>query len=98
MSAGEPREVPPAEPAQPSQPPHGVPLPGSQPDIPAPVREPAAPPAPQELPGRTPDEMPPRGPSGPRTPYPATDAGIDERPGSEPDVVGPGAALPQGAM
>jgi hypothetical protein len=38
------------------------------------------------LPGNTPDELPLRGPEGPRTPSAATDAGIADLPGSVPDL------------
>jgi hypothetical protein len=38
------------------------------------VREPGSPAPPDELPGRMPEEIPSRGPNGPLTPNPATDA------------------------
>jgi hypothetical protein len=50
------------------------------------MHDPAEPSSPQELPGKLPDELPVRGPAGPRTPYPATDPDITDLPGSEPDV------------
>ena len=79
-------------PGKPTEPPQEEPPGNPRPEIPPPVQEPGAPPQPQELPGRTPDELPVRGPQGPRTPYPATDAGIiSDLPGSEPDVL-PGIA------
>lgn len=46
-------------------------------------------PTPGDLPPPSqPDELPDIGPTGPRTPYPVNDPGIDEPggPGSEPDV------------
>jgi hypothetical protein len=49
------------------------------------MQDPGEPPMPEELPRRMPDELPVRGPQGPRTPYP-TDAGIAGLPGSEPDL------------
>jgi hypothetical protein len=84
----EPPEIPPATPGQPTEPPQEEPPGNPRPEIPPPVQEPGAPPQPQELPGRAPDEVPVRGPQGPRTPYPATDAGITGLPGSEPDDSG----------
>ncbi len=42
------------------------------------MREPGQPPQPQELPGKTPDELPVRGPNGPRAPNPATDMGAEQ--------------------
>jgi hypothetical protein len=50
------------------------------------MQDPGDPPRPEELPGKTPDELPVRGPEGPRTPSPATDAGIADLPGSMPDL------------
>jgi hypothetical protein len=38
------------------------------------MREPGESPRPEELPGKMPDELPVRGPQGPVTPNPATDA------------------------
>jgi hypothetical protein len=66
--------------------------------MPPPMREPGEAPSPEELPGKTPDELPVRGPQGPRTPYPATDAGITDLPGSEPDLNPGGSELPPGTM
>jgi hypothetical protein len=79
----EPPEIPPATPGNPSEPPPESPPGSPQPEIPPPVHEPGEPPQPDELPGRTPDELPVRGPQGPRTPSPATDAGITDLPGPE---------------
>ncbi|WP_246791422.1 hypothetical protein [Bradyrhizobium commune] len=70
----EPPEIPPATPGTPTEPPPGIPPGNPQPDIAPPVREPGSPPRPDELPGHTPEEIPSRGPSGPLTPNPATDA------------------------
>ena len=40
------------------------------------------------MPPLPPDEAPDIGPTGPRTPYPVNDPGIDEPgPGSEPDIL-----------
>ena len=62
------------------------------------MRDPGEPPRPEELPGNTPDELPVRGPDGPRGPSPATDTGIDNLPRSEPNL-NPGAPnMPQGTM
>ncbi len=62
------------------------------------MRDPGESPRPEELPGRMPDELPVRGPDGPRTPSPATDAGIADLPGAEPDL-NPGVAdMPRGTM
>src|SRR5712672_1991215 len=69
----EPPEIPPATPGNPTEQPPEEPPGNPRPEIPPPVHEPGAPPQPQELPGRTPEELPVRGPQGPRTPYPATD-------------------------
>ncbi len=55
-------------------------------------------PTPGEIPPPAgPDEVPDIGPTGPRTPYPIDDPGIDEPigPGSEPDVF-PGAPTDPG--
>src|SRR3954447_18731932 len=72
----EPPEIPPVTPGNPTEPPQEEPPGNPRPEIPPPVQEPGAPPQPQELPGRAPDELPVRGPQGPRTPNPATDAGF----------------------
>jgi hypothetical protein len=69
----EPPEIPPATPGAPDEPPPEMPPANPQPDIAPPVREPGESPRPDELPGHRPDEIPPRGPVGPRTPNPATD-------------------------
>jgi hypothetical protein len=50
------------------------------------MQDPGEPPRPEELPGNTPDELPLRGPEGPRTPSAATDAGIADLPGSLQDL------------
>jgi len=70
----EPPEIPPATPGNPAEPPPEAPPGSPRPEVPPPVREPGEPPRPEELPGKMPDEMPVRGPQGPRTPSPATDA------------------------
>jgi len=77
----EPPEIPPATPGNPTEPPLETPPGDPRPEVPPPMHEPGEPPQPQELPGSTPDELPVRGP----TSYPATDAGISDLPGSEPD-------------
>src|SRR5436309_12718295 len=69
----EPPEIPPATPGQPTEPPPESPPGSPRPEVPPPLREPGQPPQPQELPGKMPDELPIRGPNGPRTPNPATD-------------------------
>jgi len=62
------------------------------------MQDPGEPPRPEELPGNTPDELPVRGPDGPRGPSPATDAWISDLPRSEPNL-NPGAPnMPQGTM
>ena len=71
----EPPEIPPATPGQPTEPPPESPPGNPRPEVPPPLREPGQPPQPQELPGKMPDELPIRGPNGPRTPNPATDQG-----------------------
>ena len=91
-----PTEIPQNNPGGPTEPPMESPPGNPNPEVPPPMQEPGAPPQPQELPGKTPDEMPTRGPSTPTTPNPATDDGdiddgglgngIDDLPGSEPDV------------
>jgi hypothetical protein len=68
----EPPEIPPPTPGTPTEPPREDPPGNPHPEAPPPMREPGAPPQPQELPGKMPDEIPPRGPSGPTTPNPAT--------------------------
>jgi catechol 2,3-dioxygenase-like lactoylglutathione lyase family enzyme len=69
----EPPEIPPATPGLPTEPLREEPPGNPRPEVPPPVREPGQPPQPQELPGKMPDELPVRGPNGPRTPNPATD-------------------------
>jgi hypothetical protein len=86
----DPQEYPPIKPGQPSEPPRESPPGNPQPEVPPPMREPGQPARPEELPGHMPDELPERGPGGPRTPSPATDAGDADLPGSESDV-NPGA-------
>jgi hypothetical protein len=71
----EPPEIPPATPGQPTEPPQESPPGRPRPEVPPPVREPGESPRPEELPGKTPEELPVRGPPGPGTPYPPTDAG-----------------------
>ena len=78
----DPIEDPPIKPGQPTEPPQEEPPGNPRPEIPPPMRDPGDPAPPQELPGRT--------------PYPVTDAGISDLPGSEPDVL-PG-ELPSGTM
>ena len=70
----EPPEIPPSTPGHPTEPPLEDPPAGPRPEVPAPVREPGEAPRLDELPGRMPEELPVRGPNGPRTPSPATDA------------------------
>jgi len=72
----DPQEDPPIKPGQPTEPPQEDPPGHPRPEIPPPVQDPGEPNEPQQLPGRTPDELPVRGPTGPRTPSPATDTGI----------------------
>ena len=94
----DPQEDPPIKPGQPSEPPLESPPGSPRPEVPPPMREPGEPPTPEELPGRMPDELPVRGPQGPLTPYSATDAGIADLPGCEPDL-NPGTPdMPQGTM
>ncbi len=91
----DPQEHPPIKPGQPSEPPQESPPGNPRPEVPPPMQEPGEPPRPEELPGRTPEGLPVRGPEGPRTLYPATDAGIADLPGSEPDL---NPVMPQGTM
>ena len=44
------------------------------------MQDPGEPARPEELPGNAPDELPVRGPGGPRGPPPATDTGIADLP------------------
>ena len=94
----DPQEDPPIKPGQPSEPPQESPPGNPRPEVPPPMQDPGEVPRPEELPGRTPDELPVRGPQGPRTPYPATDAGIDDLPGCEPDLNPGSSDMPQGTM
>jgi hypothetical protein len=82
----EPPEIPPATPGNPTEPPPESPPGSPRPEVPPPIQEPGEPRQPDELPGRIPEELPVRGPEGPRTPSPATDDGIGHLPGSEPDL------------
>jgi hypothetical protein len=70
----EPPEIPPSTPGHPIEPPPEDPPAGPRPEVPPPVHEPGEAPRPDELPGRMPEELPVRGPNGPLTPSPATDA------------------------
>ena len=74
----EPPEIPPATPGNPTEPPQESPPGGPRPEVPPPMQEPGEPPRPEELPGQMPEELPVRGPQGPTTPSPATDAGKAE--------------------
>ena len=94
----EPPEIPPATPGNPSEPPQESPPGSPLPEVPPPMQEPGEPPQPEELPGRMPEELPVRGPEGPRTPSPATDAGITGLPCSEPDLNPCQPDTPQGTM
>jgi hypothetical protein len=69
----EPPEIPPATPGNPAEPPQESPPGSPRPEVPPPVQEPGEPARPEELPGRVPEELPVRGPQGPRTPPPAAD-------------------------
>jgi hypothetical protein len=71
----DPPEIPPATPGTPAEPPQESPPGNPRPEIPPPVHEPGEPARPEELPGKIPDELPVRGPQGPRAPFPETDAG-----------------------
>jgi hypothetical protein len=94
----DPQEDPPIKPGQPSEPPQESPPGNPRPEVPPPMRDPGESPTPEELPERMPDELPVRGPQGPRTSYPATDAGTADLPGFQPDLI-PGAPdMPQGTM
>ena len=67
----DPQEDPPIKPGQPSEPPQESPPGNPRPEVPPPLQDPGEPPWPEELPGRTRDELPARGPQGPRSPYAA---------------------------
>lgn len=71
----EPPEIPPPTPGHPTEPPQESPPGNPRPEVPPPQRDPGEAPQPKELPGETPEELPIRGPNGPRTPNPATDHG-----------------------
>jgi hypothetical protein len=94
----DPQEDPPIKPGKPSEPPQESPPGNPRPEVPPPMRDPGEPPRPDELPGRMPDELPVRGPQGPHTPYPATDAGMTDLRGSGPDVIPGSPNMPQGTM
>jgi hypothetical protein len=94
----EPTEIPPATPGIPTEPPQESPPGNPQPEMPPPMREPGEAPRPEELPGKVPEELPVRGPQGPRTPYPATDVGTRDLPGSEPDLNPGEPEWPKGTM
>ena len=94
----EPPGIPPATPGNPTEPPQESPPGNPQPEVPSPMREPGEAPRPEELPGKMPEELPVRGPQGPSTPYPATDAGISDLPGSQPDLNPGGPEWPKGTM
>ena len=94
----EPQGDPPIKPGQPSEPPQESPPGSPRPEVPPPMQDPGEPARPEELPGNTPDELPVRGPDGPRGPSPATDTWIADLPRSEPNL-NPGAPdIPQGTM
>ena len=82
----EPPGIPPATPGNPTEPPQESPPGSPRPEVPPPMQEPGEPRQPEELPGQMPEELPVRGPDGPRTPSPATDGGITDLPGSKPDL------------
>src|ERR1700680_3178122 len=94
----EPPEIPPATPGHPTEPPPENPPGNPRPEVPPPMREPGEPPQPQELPGKMPDELPVRGPDGPTTPSPATDAVSSGLPGSQPNLHISASEMPQGTM
>jgi hypothetical protein len=94
----DPQEDPPIKPGQPSEPPRESPPGDPRPEIPPPMREPGQPPLPDELPGHMPDELPVRGPDGPHTPSPPTNASMTELSGE--DRIGSRAnqCMPRGTM
>lgn len=95
---GDPEEIPPTTPGTPTEPPVESPPGNPQPEVPSPINDPVDPSAPRELPPDAPDELPVRGPKGPRTPYPVSEPGLTDLPGSDPDV-DPGAPhLPPATM
>ena len=77
----DPQEDPPIKPGRPSEPPQENPPGSPRPEVPPPMQDPGESPRPEELPGRVPEELPVRGPQGPSTPSPATDAGLENLPG-----------------
>jgi hypothetical protein len=77
----DPQEDPPINPGKPTEPPQESPPGNPRPEVPPPMQEPGEQPRPEELPGKMPDELPVRGPEGPRTPYP-TDGGVRRYAGS----------------
>ena len=91
----DPQEDPPIKPGQPTEPPQESPPGNPRPEVPPPIQDPGEPPQPDELPGRTPDELPVRGPQGPRPPSP-TDGGIVGMPGKGPDLNPGTPEMPQG--
>jgi hypothetical protein len=93
----DPQQDPPIEPGKPTEPPRESPPGSPLPEVPPPLREPGEPSRPDELPGKMPDELPVRGPEGPRTPYP-TDAGIADSPAEGPDLDPGMPNMPQGTM
>jgi hypothetical protein len=93
----DPQEDPPIKPGQPTEPPQESPPGNPRPEVPPPMQDPGEPPRPEELPGKMPDELPVRGPEGPRTPYP-TDAGIADLPGSESALIPGTADMPRGKI
>jgi hypothetical protein len=91
----DPQEDPPIKPGQPSEPPQESPPGSPRPEVPPPVHDPGESPSPEELPGRMPEELPVRGPQGPATLSPATDAG--NLPVAGPDL-NSGADMTRGIM
>ena len=93
----EPQEDPPIKPGQPSEPPQEDPPGNPRPEVPPPIQEPGQSPRPEELPGQMPQELPVRGPQGPRTPSPATDADA-QLGGAQPDVLPGTSDMPKRTM
>ncbi|WP_407177854.1 hypothetical protein [Bradyrhizobium sp. STM 3562] len=94
----EPPEVPPPTPGHPTVPPPENPPGNPNPERPPPLREPGEPPRPDELPPGRPDEVPVRGPNGPRTPNPATDVQIDRPAVPGPDLDHGASDIPRGKI
>jgi hypothetical protein len=94
----EPPEIPPATPGHPAEPPAESPPGNPRPEVPPPMREPGEPSIPEELPGKMPDELPVRGPQGPNTPSPATDAEKSDPPACGPDLISGESDIPQASM